>query len=123
MQVSVVQFRPWAPPPKNAPNITALFRKRSHLARKWDPDLSRIRSRKGSLIRACALRTPRAFLIGLARVNLRLLQRVPSEDGHEHVPRGSVLRRDGRASLAEAVGCAMWKVRLVAPIAKLVAKA
>jgi len=62
------------------------------------------------------------FLIDSTRVTLRLLERLPTEPCHELVCARAGFGKSRSGSLAQPMGGAVLQARLVAPIAKLVAK-
>src|SRR5271169_3500179 len=118
MQVSVVQFRPWAPPLTISLPIQTLTKGGTRTRQK----VGHVCSRFLPLFEQVHCCFCELFLIGLARVLLCLFDRVPTEDRHQLTRCRTVVCCDGRARLAQSMRRTAWQVRLIAPIAKFVAE-
>src|SRR5262252_3394613 len=79
MQVSVVRFRPWAPPSKNLLTFQTLTKGGTRTPRK----VGHACSRSLPLVEQVHRCFRELLLIGFARVVLRLLDRIPTEDRHQ----------------------------------------
>ena len=95
MQVSVVRFRPWAPPPKIFTLLQTLTKggtrtrqKVGHFCSRFLPFFEQVHSSFREFL-----------LISFARVVLRLLNRIPAEDRHQLTRRCAVVGRNGRTRL------------------------